>query len=108
MKPSSNTKVSNLYQYYQLSLHLFRIKFFLDIHSLSPFADRKPGDIEAITDLFFEDFLNFPTTLELREESANFVREEMERTWGSQHLAVFSEDEAQKWLLGVHPCSITQ
>ena len=27
-----------------------------------PFSDRKPGDIEAITDIFVEDFLNFPTT----------------------------------------------
>ena len=108
MKPSSNTKASNLYQYYQLSLHLFSIKFFLDLHSLSPFADRKPGDIEAITDLFIEDFLNFPTTHELGEDSAHFVHEEMERTWGSQHLTILSEDEAQKWLLGVHPCSIAQ
>ena len=29
-----------------------------------PFSDRKPSDIEAITDIFVEDFLNFPTTQE--------------------------------------------
>ena len=29
-----------------------------------PLSDCKPGDIEAITDLFVEDFLNFPTTRE--------------------------------------------
>ena len=30
-----------------------------------------------------------------------FIREEMERTWGSSHLAILSEEEAQNWLLGV-------
>ena len=66
-----------------------------------PFLDHKPGDIEVITDIFVEDFLNFPTTRELGEDSARFVREEMERTWGEKHLAVLSEDESQMWLLGV-------
>ena len=66
-----------------------------------PFLDRKPGDIEAITDIFVEDFLNFPTTRELGEDLARFVREEMERTWGKKHMAVLSEDESQMWILGV-------
>ena len=47
-----------------------------------------------------EDFLNFPTTCELGEDSARFVREEMERTWGEKHMAVLSEDESQMWILG--------
>ena len=64
-------------------------------------VDRKPGDIEGITDIFFEDFKNFPQTRELGEESARFVREEMEKTWGDSRLAVLSEDEAQRWILGV-------
>ena len=68
---------------------------------LMPFSDRKPGDIEAITDIFVEDFLNFPTTWELGEDSARFVREEMEHTWGEKHMAVLSEDESQMWILGV-------
>ena len=42
-----------------------------------------------------EDFLNFPTTRELGEDSARFVREEMECTWGEKHMAVLSEDESQ-------------
>ena len=58
-------------------------------------VDRKPGDIEGITDIFFEDFKNFPQTRELGEESARFVREEMEKTWGDSRLAVLGEDEAQ-------------
>ena len=66
-----------------------------------PFSDRKPGDIEAITDMFVEDFLNFPTTCELGKDLASFVREEMERTWGEKHMAVLSKDESQMWLLGV-------
>ena len=64
-------------------------------------VDRKPGDIEGITDIFFEDFKNFPQTRELGEESAGFVREEMEKTWGDSRLAVLSDDEAQRWILGV-------
>ena len=48
-----------------------------------------------------EDFLNFPSTCELGEDSARFVREEMERTWGEKHMAMLSEDESQMWILGV-------
>ena len=66
-----------------------------------PFSDRKPGDIEVITDIFVKDFLNFPTTRELGEDLARFVREEMEHTWGEKHMAVLSEDESQMWILGV-------
>ena len=64
-------------------------------------VDRKPGDIKGITDIFFEDFKNFPQTRELGEESMRFVREEMEKTLGDSGLAVLSEDEAQRWILGV-------
>ena len=66
-----------------------------------PFSDCKPGNIEAITDIFVEDFLNFPTTQELGEDLAGFVREEMLCTWGEKHMAVLSEDESQMWILGV-------
>ena len=48
-----------------------------------------------------EDFLNFPTTRELGEDSARFVREEMENTWGEKHMAVISEDKSQMWIVGV-------
>ena len=58
-------------------------------------VDQKPGHIEGITNIFFEDFKNFPQTRELGEESTRFVREEMEKTWGDSRLAVLSEDEAQ-------------
>ena len=66
-------------------------------------TDRKPGDIECITDIFFEDFKNFPQTRELGEESVRFIREEMEKTWGDSRLAVLAEDEAQKSILRVIP-----
>ena len=52
-------------------------------------------------DIFFEDFKNFPQVRELGEESARFVREEMEHSWGDSRLTVLSEDEAQRWILGV-------
>ena len=63
--------------------------------------DHKPRDIESITDLFLEDFKNFPQTHEIGEESARFVWEEMEKMWGDARMAVLAEDEAQRWILGV-------
>ena len=70
-------------------------------YTLLLFPERKPGDIDAITDMFVEDFMNFPTTRELGVESARFIRQEMEKTWGEKHMAVLSESESQFWLLGV-------
>ena len=63
--------------------------------------DQQPGDIEVLTDLLIENYKNFPEARQLGEESARFIRQEMEATWGQSHLAVLSEDEAQRWLLGV-------
>ena len=65
------------------------------------FLDRKPGDIEVLTDLVIENYKNFPEARQLGEESARFIRQEMEATWGQGHLTILSEDEAQRWLLGV-------
>ena len=62
---------------------------------------RNPGDIDSLADLLLSDMKNFPQVRELGEMSARFIREELEKTWGSSHLAVLSEEEAQKWLLGV-------
>ena len=80
-----------------LSQNPFRVRL-LDNFSLT---DHKPGDIECITDILFEDFKNFPQTRELGEESARFIREEMEKTWGDSRLAILAEDEVQKWILRV-------
>ena len=63
--------------------------------------DRKPGDIEVLTDLVIENYKNFPEARQLGEESARFIRQEMEATWEQDHLVILSEDEAQCWLLGV-------
>ena len=60
-----------------------------------------PGDIDSLADLLLSDMKNFPQVRELGETSARFIREELEKTWGSIHLVVLSEEEAQKWLLGV-------
>ena len=48
-----------------------------------------------------ENWKNFPEARQLGEDSARFIRQEMESTWGQGHLAVLSEDEAQRWILGV-------
>ena len=46
-------------------------------------VDRKPGDIQALTDFMLEDYKNFPKVPELGEETARYIRQEMEDTWGS-------------------------
>ena len=61
--------------------------------------DRKPGDIESITDLFLEDFKNFLQTRGIGEKSARFVWEEMEKMWGDARMAVLAEDEAQPLMI---------
>ena len=65
------------------------------------FSDRDPGNVEVRMDLLLEKWRNVPEARQLGEESAKFFRQEMEATWGQGHLAILSEDEAQKWLLGV-------
>ena len=64
-------------------------------------SDWQLGDIEVLTDLLIENYKNLPEARQLGEESATFIRQEMEATWGQSHLAVLSEDEVQRWLLGV-------
>ena len=64
-------------------------------------VDRKPGDIQALTNFMLEDYKNFPKVPELGKETARYIRQEMEDTWGSEHLCVLPEDEAQHWILGV-------
>ena len=58
--------------------------------------------MEVLTDLLLEKWQNFPEARQLGDESARFIRSEMESTWGQSHLAVLSEEEAQKGLLGVN------
>ena len=56
-------------------------------------------------DLLLEDFENFPEVWELGKDSARFIWQKMESTWGQSHLAVLAEDKAQWWLLGVSTIS---
>ena len=46
-------------------------------------VDQKPGDIEGITNIFFEDFKNFPQTRELGEESTRDLSEKRLRRPGA-------------------------
>ena len=57
--------------------------------------------MEVLTDLLLEKWKNFPEARQLGDESAHFIRAELESTWGQSHLSVLSKEEAQKWLLGV-------
>ena len=65
------------------------------------FVERKPGNIQALTDFLLEDYKHFPKTPELGKQTARFIRQEMEDTWGSEHLSILPEAEAQHWILGV-------
>ena len=47
-------------------------------------------------DLLLEKWKNFPEAGQLGDESARFIHGELEATWGQSHLAVLSEEEAQK------------
>ena len=68
---------------------------------LSSFSERVAGQVDDLTDLLLEDWRKLGSCREMGETTLKYVRTEMERTWGSDHLAVFEEGEAQKWLLGV-------
>ena len=57
--------------------------------------------IEDLTDLLAKDWASLGSVWEMGSTTAKFFRQEMEATWGSKHLAVFSKDEAKNWILGV-------
>ena len=65
------------------------------------FSDRNPGNIEVLTDLLAEDWAKLGSIKEMGEKTQCFFHEELEKTWGAKHLAVFSEEEAKSWILGV-------
>ena len=48
-----------------------------------------------------EDWAKLGSTREMGEQTAKFFRTELENTWGARHLAVFDEEEAKNWVLGV-------
>ena len=57
--------------------------------------------IEDLTDLLAEDWAKLRAAKEMGADTERFFRQEMEKTWGAKHLAVFFEEKARKWLLGV-------
>ena len=62
---------------------------------------REPGQIEDLTDLLAEDWAQLGRVREMGGNTQKFFQQEMEHTWGQKHLAIFPEDEAQKWVLRV-------
>ena len=68
--------------------------------------DQNPGNIEVLTDLLAEDWAKLGSVKEMGEKTQRFFREELEKTWGSKHLAMLSEEEAKNWLLGVSVLNI--
>ena len=61
-----------------------------------------------LTDLLAEDWTTLGTACEMGEKTAKFFRTELENTWGSAHLAIFSEEEAKNWVLGVSVLFLTE
>ena len=61
-----------------------------------------------ISDLLAEDWTTLGTAREMGEKTAKFVQTELKNTWGSAHLAVFSEEEAKNWVLGVSVLFLTE
>ena len=100
-QPKSNSKVSWFPICSQLSHRIVCPTVFWHPPHLISLIDRKPGDIQALTDFMLEDYKNFPKVPEFGEETARYIRKEMEDTWGSDHLSVLPEDKAQHWILGV-------
>ena len=65
------------------------------------FLERTPGKIEYLKDLLLEDWRKLGNCREIGMDTLRFIRTEMERSWGDKKLAVFDEEEAQKWVVGV-------
>ena len=61
-----------------------------------------------LTDLLTEDWTTLGTTREIGEKTAKFFWTELENTWGSAHLAIFSDEEAKNWVLGVSVLFLTE
>ena len=64
-------------------------------------AAHMPGQIEDLTDLLEEDWKSLGSVREMGLDMAKFFRKELEKTWGSKHLAILDETEAGNWVMGV-------
>ena len=99
----------HLFLFICVSMILVANKLFL----LTEAANHTPGMIEDLTDLLAEDWAKLGAVKEMGADTEWYFRQEMEKTWGAKHLAVFSEEEARKWVLGVSipnisaSCSVT-
>ena len=89
-----------------LEFHYFIQDPLIVISSLLLFASpekeaRTPGHVEDLCDLLAKDWASMGSVREMGVDTAHFFRQEMERTWGSKHLAVLDEEEAKNYVLGV-------
>ena len=72
---------------------------------LTEAANRMPGQIEDLCNLLAEDWVALGSVHEMGDATQKFFRAEMEKSWGEKHLCIFSEEEAKKWVLGLHMSS---
>ena len=57
--------------------------------------DILPGDLLA------EDWSALGSVHEMGLDTSRFFHQELGKSWGSAHLAVFDDEEAGNWILGV-------
>ena len=60
-----------------------------------------PGQIKDLADLLAEDCSALDSVREMGLDTSKFFHEELKKSWGSAHLAVFDGEEASNWILGV-------
>ena len=51
--------------------------------------------------LLAEDWSALGLVHEMGLDTSKFFQQELEKSWGSAHLAVFDDEEARNWILGV-------
>ena len=78
-----------------------QLHFKLSYILLFQFSEWESGNIDHLTNLLAEDWAKLGTTREIVEKTAHFFQTELENTWGFKHLAIFEDEEAKNWVLGV-------
>ena len=89
----------NLSSVFFINLPLYYIFPLIPMHT--SLSEREADNIKDLTDLLVEDWSQQGSTCEMGKKTAKVFQMELENTWGSKHLAVFDEEKARNWILGV-------
>ena len=89
----------NLSSFFFINLPLYYIFPVIPMHT--SLSEREANNIKDLTDLLVEGWSQLGSTCEMGKKTAKVFQMELENTWGSKQLAVFDEEEARNWILGV-------